>query len=371
LAHRRIEAELAAALMEGFSESPLWSGFMRQLRRATAADNCAMVVQSPSRPLEEALRLHCGDAPAAASDQFFRKHYRLHEPLETSPTIEARPYTLAELFNLPGARETPLYRTLAAMPAIAATRFMRVQEPTGIGALLSITRQGKDFTARDTALLRAIAPALRSALKLYVARERERFAASLNAEAVRRLQFGWLTLDRAGMVLETDEQAARVLADSRVLSQGDSGRIGARPARLERALLQALGRMANDPKSRPRAITLSREPWLDMLLVPARTRSMSAQAAPAAIAYVHGDSWSSADRCEQLAELFALSPGEARLALALSRGMTIAEAAAEFGLATGTARNYSKTIYAKTGARGLPDLVRIVMRSVLAIAPDN
>ena len=107
-----------------------------------------------------------------------------------------------------------------------------------------------------------------------------------------------------------------------------------------------------------------------MLLAPVRSRSISARGAPVAIAYVHGDSWRSSDRCEQLAELFALSPSESRLALALSRGMTIAEAANAFGLTIETARNYSKIIYAKTGARGMPDLVRIVMRSALAIAPD-
>jgi len=33
-------------------------------------------------------------------------------------------------------------------------------------------------------------------------------------------------------------------------------------------------------------------------------------------------------------------------------------------------RGYSKSIYAKTGTRGLPDLVRIIMGSVLALAPE-
>jgi hypothetical protein len=51
--------------------------------------------------------------------------------------------------------------------------------------------------------------------------------------------------------------------------------------------------------------------------------------------------------------------------------MTICETASEFGLAEGTARNYSKAIRAKTGARGLPDLVQIVMRSVQAIGQEG
>jgi DNA-binding NarL/FixJ family response regulator len=89
---------------------------------------------------------------------------------------------------------------------------------------------------------------------------------------------------------------------------------------------------------------------------------------PAVVAYVHGDSALSADRCEQLAQLFDLLPSEARLALALSRGMNITEAAEDLGLTEQTARTYSKNIYAKMGARGQADLVRFIHRSVLRIA---
>lgn len=155
-----------------------------------------------------------------------------------------------------------------------------------------------------------------------------------------------------------------------MLGRGPSGRLVARRAATNREISCALERFAREPDSRPRAISISREPWLDMLIQPERRKSISGNARAVAVAYIHGDSWCTADRCEQLAELFNLAPRKARLALALSRGLTIAEAATEFGLTLGSARVYSKGIYAKTGARGLPDLVRIVMRSVLAIAPE-
>ena len=64
----------------------------------------------------------------------------------------------------------------------------------------------------------------------------------------------------------------------------------------------------------------------------------------------------------------ALLPSEARLAWQLAQGTSIAEAASMTGLSEETARNYSKKIYAKTGARGQPELVRIILTSVLAIA---
>ena len=86
------------------------------------------------------------------------------------------------------------------------------------------------------------------------------------------------------------------------------------------------------------------------------------------VAYIQGDNRSLADRHEQLAELFGLLPSEARFALALSRGLSIAEAAQSLGITLETARNYSKKVYAKMGARGQADLIRFILTSVLALA---
>jgi DNA-binding CsgD family transcriptional regulator len=364
------EAALVAALFAGVSESPLWATFLNRLRLATGADHAILVFQPPGRRLEEGLHLLSGGGPPSEIGQFFREFKPPIDPPHQS-TSEGLPYSLRELLgSIKEAANAKFYRDLLASYGISAVRQMRVRESTGVDAWLTITSRTQRFSRRDEALLRRIAPVLRGVLQLYVAMETERFAASLTAEAVRRLQFGWLTLDGAGRVLDCDEQAAMVLSQSGVLSRGANGRLSAQPPKLEREIGAALSRVAKSAHSRPRAVTLRREPWLDMLLVPARGKFIHARGMPVAIAYVHGDNWRSIDRCEQLAELFALSPREARLALALSRGMSLAEAASEFGLTLETVRTYSKSIYTKTGARGQPDLVRIVMRSVLAVAPS-
>ena len=88
----------------------------------------------------------------------------------------------------------------------------------------------------------------------------------------------------------------------------------------------------------------------------------------AAIVYVSGDRRSQADRCDQLVDLFGLLPSEARLAWLLAQATSISDAAETLGITVETARNYSKKIYAKTGAKGHADLVRIILTSVLAIS---
>ncbi len=155
----------------------------------------------------------------------------------------------------------------------------------------------------------------RGALRNYVARERERSKASLIAEPVRSPQFGWMSLDRAGAGL----RSARRIRPCGIPCAGpdqdgtrDSGR-----KIPEREIFDALAKVLGNPQGRRYAITLGYDLRLDMHLVPARRQSISASATPAAITYVHGDSWRPADRHKHLAQLFRLSPQESRLALCL------------------------------------------------------
>lgn len=371
---RQEELELLCALVDGVLEPSPWATFLDLLRRATSADDAIMNLRMLGRPFEEVLTLVSHKTEAWVQEAY-RQHIFPQDLMvdKTLRSVEGRVYALDELLEPPGDPRSDGHRRVLALERITALRQVRVEEPSGVHAWLTIVRRGGDFLPADNVLLEEIAPVFRGVLRQYVALERLQFEASVTGEAVRRLQFGWITLDSAGRVLDCDPQGAHVLSHSGVLSRSRSGRLVAQPQELEQAILLALGRVASNPASRPRAITLSRDPWLDMLLLPAERKSISAKAAPAAIAYVHGDSWGLLECRDQLAELFRLSPREAEMALALCRGMTIAEAAATFGVAVGTARNQTKAVYAKTGARGLPDLVRIVMRSVLAIAsaPDS
>jgi DNA-binding CsgD family transcriptional regulator len=74
------------------------------------------------------------------------------------------------------------------------------------------------------------------------------------------------------------------------------------------------------------------------------------------------------DRPAALAADYGLTRAEARLAVALAQGASLAEAARDLGITEQTARYYSKRIYSATGTRGQGDLVRLVWTSVAALA---
>jgi len=364
------QSKLVSAVLDGAFESPLWSTFLHQLQELTRAQYVTLIFRPPGRPLEETLHLFIGEA---TDKEVLENYYRPHSSMDFLAALEmeeGRVYSFRELYPPKNPALEKFYNELVVPSGITACRMLRVMELSGISAWLTISRQTGDFGKEDNAILNLIAPILRGALRNYVALEQSRFSAAVTGDAMRRLHFGWAALDAQGVVVDHDPEAGRVFAQSRILSKGPGGRLEVHLPHLKAGIMGAIRDLANG-KGRARAFTLCQEPWLDMLVMPATSNGMSANPRAAVIAYIHGDSWLTADRCDQLTELFSLTRSEAKLALALSRGMNIAGAAEHLEIKEATARKCTKQIYAKTGAAGLPDLVRIVMRSVLALTPRD
>ena len=153
-----------------------------------------------------------------------------------------------------------------------------------------------------------------------------------------------------------------------MLGRNAKGYLAANTTESGEKISDVVRELTSSPGIKARCVILRRDPWIDMLIVPADQAVHSAKSIPALIAYVQGDISVSAEPSEQLCRLFKLSQNEAKLALALARGSSIAEAAQALDLTLETTRTYSKKIYAKVGARGQADLVRIINRSLLRIA---
>ena len=362
------ESDLLTSLYDGPFEQPLWSTFLDRLRARVRARYAGLLFRPPDAPTGEPVEMFSGERPPPELRKLYREGMYKQDPLPYLHLREERVYSLAELLDPNDPAHAAFFRDMLEPSGMNHTRIVRVAEPGGVSAWLCIARENPDFSAADSALLSALVPHLRRSLRNHLAIERERFRASVTDEAIQRLNFGWMTIDSASRIVEVSPHAERLLQHCTELRKGRHGRLMAAMPTLDRELGQTIKAFADNPRARPRALNVSRDPWLDMLLVPVQDRGPSASLTPVAIAYLQGDNRSAADRHEQIAELFGLLPSEARLALALTRGLTIAEAADELGLTLETARNYSKRIYAKMGARGQPDLIRFILASVLAIA---
>jgi DNA-binding CsgD family transcriptional regulator len=102
-----------------------------------------------------------------------------------------------------------------------------------------------------------------------------------------------------------------------------------------------------------------------------RNRPMQSPLEIAAVPPDAGDVLLAAGQCQAEGEAaiirlqFALSPRQAKLTALLFAGRSVKEAALALGITEGSARQYLKEIFRKTGARRQADLVRIVHNALL------
>lgn len=360
---RAADDELLQALHEGMFEAPLWGDFLQRLRARTNARFTTLAF----RPIDEdaVVELHDGELPQGVNTLF--GDGKLGNLLPNRSMREGRVYALDELIDLTDPKQHHFHQTVMLPQGISSMRSIRVTEPGGIDLWLGCLG-GKAIGSATGALLTSLAPHLRIALRCYTALERERFRHAVAGEAFGRLKMGWLSLDAGGKIIDATDNVEQLFSWGKLLRRGRYDRLVPTSPAIDRKLNELLKEFARHDHARPWAVNLCKDPWVEMLVTPVQSPVFSGSKTPAAIIYVSGDRRSQADRCEQLVDLFGLLPSEARLAWVLAQATPIADAAHSLGLTIETARNYSKKIYAKTGARGQPELVRIVLTSVLALS---
>jgi DNA-binding CsgD family transcriptional regulator len=360
--------DLVSALYDGPFEQPLWSTFLERLRAQVGATYATITFRPPGQHASSPIALHASSAPDRRMRELYETEMYKQNALTSFPLREGRVYDILELLDPADPMQDPFMQKTLIPAGAQFMRVVRVSEPGGLHVWLNICRSKPDFTAADSALLSRLAAHLRRAIRIHIEIERERSQGTVANQMIQRLNFGWISLDAEGRVIESSPEAARVLQHGLGLRKARSGRLIADSAAVNRQLDDAIRNLTKGGVDRPYAINVNRDPWVEILVTPAKAQSEWTIAPPAIIAYVQGDSRSTANRHEQIVELFGLLPSEARLALALSRGMSIAEAAAALEITVETARNYSKKIYAKMGVRSQSDLVRYILTSVLALA---
>lgn len=337
---------LVRSLHEGIFQSPLWEAFLAQLRARTGARRASIDFGQPGEG--SALTLYSGEAASQADLPYLSMR-------------EGRVYSFEDLAELRGVKAG----AAAIVGGLSRLRSVRVTEPGGVSIWLTCEGDN-NLGAPVGALLSALVPHVRTALRTFEALERERMRSAVAAEAVERLRLGWIALDAKCTVLEASPPALEMFQWGTLLRKGRYDRLVPAAPAIDRRLTELVKSYAGGGDGKPQAFTLSQDPWYYMLVTPAPRRSVAAGQHPVAIAFVGGDRSSQADRSDQLVDLFGLLPSEARLAWVLAQASSIPEAAERLGITVETARNYSKKIYAKTGARGHAELVRVVLTSVMA-----
>jgi len=361
------ETELLTALHSGLMEPSRWATFLARLRGRTRADYVGMFFSRDDAPPDRTTEIFTGRRPPAALKCRYPVEYRMLDPIPYAALRSSRVYNLAEFLDLDNPDHRRFQGEYLEPSGFNYIRVVRVIESQGASLWLLIARDQEDFDASDGSLLNALTPHLSIALQNTIGLERERMRAAIPGAALDRLRLGWLALDTHGRVTEKGDGTDALLAGMPTIRHAIGHRLQLGRLDHEHALTAAIAAFAHDADAAPRAILVSEAPRVSVLLQPTRYERISGMA-PGAVAYIRVEGSFDGNALDHLAQLYSLSRGEAKLALGLCRGQSIAHAAGTVGITLESARTYSKRIYAKAGARGQSDLVRLVLSDVSGLS---
>lgn len=253
-------------------------------------------------------------------------------------------------------------------------------EPGGMRCWIDVARRHRPyvpFSEDEVGLVRTLLPHLSRALGFYADHKRSEIERTVYEDVLEHFALGSVLLDGELKVVHANRAAETLIAaHPRItlaagrLRVADAATRVALDAALARALAANTGCGARHSGELVRVETPGGTP-LALLVSPiALARYYQGSHAPSVVVHLsdvarklealHPGRSSSQ---ELVGRLFGLTPQEARLALLLADGCTLATAAAQIGVAETAVRSYSKRIYAKLGINSQSDIVRLVYRS--------
>lgn len=325
------QADLVLPLFRGLLDDAPWDIFLTRLLARTGADRVHLFETDGDAAPRWHRRLAASGLAATDGAAELRA--------VGGPDPSLRPnrvYALEELHTFAPVERAAQSAALAAAE-IADARLMRIGAGARAPWLVLLAAQ-VTFGAADSALMTRLAPAIAIATAQIEQLRLLRLRAEAAEQAVAALGIAQAVLGEDGAVLVADQRWQMLrpqgLAPGEVLTAGPAD--APQLARLSDGTAMMLR-----PLPQARAI-------LATLRAPPAPLPQGAAAA--------------------LAGLLGLSPREAALAVLLAEGRALIEAGRALRLTDETTRNYSKRIYAKTGAKGQGDLVRIVLTSLAPLA---
>lgn len=376
--------QLIGLIYEGPLQDKPWQDFLPRLRQVMDAQVVSLVLRPPAAG-DKGVILNCrrGDSPAAREGladpaDWEAIHYR-EQFFAIDPFVNLPPgkvVTQQELVPDNELLQSEYYRDYLKPIGLFHILGVDTVEPDGMLARLRIARRPDEpaFKNEHKALCVKLLPHLQRAIHIHARLSRTETERDLYAGAVDRLSVATVILDERGQVLNTNAVARNILqqSDGLVLTAKSLQVVDRRVNAQLQALIEAAitAQRAGTP-GMARALKVNRPsggPDLGLVVRPVPATEWSeGQASPCIVIFISDPEQEESGSQQLLAELFALTPAEANLAIKLARGLSLAQFCAEQNISPHTARAQLKSIFAKTGVARQAELVRQVLKSVAIV----
>ena len=366
---------LLSAIYEGPLESPPWQTALKLMRDLLGAAHVTLILRPPS-PEGTGVMINTGETSVEATKSY-ETHFFALDPFVRLQ--EGEVVTAEELIGrqwLESAVYRDYLKPLDIRHLLGADMYTR----DGIECRFRVTRghEAQPFSAADKTLCRTVLPHLKRSIQLHARLDSLECERQLFAGTINRMLLGIISFTQSGTILEMNQEAKRILAEkdgirlSGNMLTADSVQEG---RELQRMLKQAFSEPSPETDEGPgvvQALSITRPSGRSKLGVLIRAIPMGqfseSRQRPGTVVFLRDPESSGAQPSHELVRrLFGLTRMEAQLALLLTEGLTLDEAAEQMNVRRNTARTHLRSIFSKTGVTRQTMLVRLLLNSVISL----
>lgn len=357
---------LAIELFESLADDRPVVRFLKKIQTETKSDFCTLLTYSTNKRKPN---LILSDEQLQGNDVYIEKYYS-QELLANIP--EETVVTISDFFSRDELHENDFYKEYLSQYGVGYILGVDIGTVRGISGKLRLARleRGEDFSPRERAICQALIPYLRAALNIFVMRvdmetEKDALSATVSGMSV-----GSIHVDADSQILEANAPALAILEQRDGLFRvGD--RLMLDEPKKSRQLHElvrknAEGALHSGASGSARAMLVDRPSGRESISLLVRPGSSGGQLSIRQTALIHlvDPAQPRSPVIDTLTQLFGLTPSEARVALSLSNGNSIAETARASATSKNTIRSHVRAIFSKMGISRQSDLIRTVLISV-------
>ncbi|NKF21991.1 helix-turn-helix transcriptional regulator [Solimonas sp. C16B3] len=365
---------LLGAIYEGPTESPPWQTAMLKLREVLTASHVTLMLRPPSSD-STGIMINTGPTTAQGIESY-ETHFFAADPFVR--LAEGDVFSAEELIG-PQWRQSEYFREFLEPINVRHLLGADIYTRDGIECRFRVTRgpDAEPFSNEDKSLVRLLLPHLKRSIQLHARLDFLECERALFAGTVNRMLLGMVSFDANGNIIETNQEARRILAEKDgiwlagntlcVESSNESREL----QRMLRGAIADNGNSSEGP-GMVEAMAVTRPSGRAKLGILVRTiplgRWSESKQRPAVAVFLRDPESNAAQPSQELVRrLFGLTRMEAQLALLLTEGFTLDEAAEKMNVRRNTARTHLRSIFCKTGVTRQTMLVRLLLNSVLSI----
>lgn len=374
-------SHLLGLIYDAALDAKKWVRCFEELCGAFSANYVSLIVR-PSLPVEEAGLIFSGSEDRRLLDTN-NPHLAL-SPFTGLPLDKL--VTIGDMLSEAEWRSSVYYQAWCAPHGVfhvMAVDFAAADQAV-YGFRLTRPEDAAPFSSDDRALCERLVPHLKRALNLYQSTHQDRRITSLYSQAMVQLMVGVIVLDETGLVLECNPIARAILNTGdglKIIGNQVTASYATDNRKLQRMVTEAL--RAPSKVGLIEAMAVSRPSgqasWGVVVRLLATDEWTEGKHRPTVAIFVRDPEGASHPPVKLAQQLFELTPAETALAIQLTNGLSLEEAAEALNIRRNTARAHLRSIFSKTGVRRQTELVRIFLNSVMllgtreapAVEPDR